>query len=207
MKDLKDTFKVETDEDIQSIIKNSGSFLSWKIVSLSDNEIEFHHTKHLTGFTTTVSWTNDGNINLSSNFRRSGVKFDGSGYRRGFNEQIKLSIQNELNKKTNLEQSESNVSIENNSNQSTPQNIGENKITNDFEEKIKQKDKSQNNKLIIVAIIGIIIMGIVYVNKQSKCGCSESDLIELQKSRLLSRSGAIEYCCKLQKVADEYNSK
>ena len=125
MKDLKDTFKIETDENIQSIIKNSGSFLGWKIVSLSDNEIEFHHTKHLTGFTTTVNWTNDGNINLSSNFRRSSVKFDGSGYRRGFNEQIKLSIQNELNKKTNYEQQESNVKIENNSHQTTSKNISE----------------------------------------------------------------------------------
>ena len=79
--------------------------------------------------------------------------------------------------------------------------------TNKFEEKIKQKNKSQNNKLIAVLIIGIIIIGIVYINKQSKCGCSESDLTELQKSRLLSRSQAIDYCCKLKKVADEYNSK
>jgi hypothetical protein len=71
-------------------------------------------------------------------------------------------------------------------------------MVNDFEEKIKQKDKSQNNTLIIIAIVGIIILGIVYINKQSRCGCSESDLVELQKSMALSRSEAINFCCRFK---------
>ena len=225
MRDLRDSFSVDTNENIQSIVKSAGLFLGWKIVYLSDNEIEFHHSKHLDVFTTTVSWTNDGNINLSSNYRRRSVKADLGGYRKGFNEQIKLSIQNILYKKNNPEQLDNgfnNLSFEEQKNliiekrrllfedetlseseregqfKEFCEKIENKNKPNTFEKKISEKNKSQDNSLMLVLIIGIIYLVYTVLSHQSRCGCSEDDLIILQKNNMLNRQEAIDFCCQLQ---------
>ncbi|EMY79852.1 hypothetical protein pgond44_14833 [Psychroflexus gondwanensis ACAM 44] len=100
MKDLKESFKIITDENLKETIINSGKKLNWKPISISDNEVEFQYTTHLTKFYTVVSWTVDGFINLSSNYKKKSIKVDLGGYRNNNNEKIKLSILREVELKT-----------------------------------------------------------------------------------------------------------
>ena len=48
--------------------------------------------------------------------------------------------------------------------------------------------------------VGLLLFPIIltsFSNSSGTCGCSNDDLIELQKSMLLSKQEAKDYCCKL----------
>ena len=110
MNDLKESFKINNVSDLKDLIIKSGKKLNWNPVSISNNNIEFHYSKHLAKFYTIISWSDDGFINLSSNYKKKSIKADLGGYRKNNNEKIKLSILREfslLEKNTELKENNS----------------------------------------------------------------------------------------------------
>lgn len=181
MKDLKESFKIKTDENLQETIINSGKKLNWKPVSISDNEVEFQYTTHLTKFYTVVSWSIDGFVNLSSNYKRKSIKVDIGGYRNNNNEKIKLSILREVELKTkkdipnDIKNSEKVLSSNNSDNIETEDtiDISKNKKHENYSELISKKDKSQKIKLVVIALVvigGILVYNIS--NSVSACDCA-----------------------------------
>ena len=186
MKDLKESFKIITDENLKETIINSGKKLNWKPISISDNEVEFQYTTHLTKFYTVVSWTVDGFINLSSNYKKKSIKVDLGGYRNNNNEKIKLSILREVELKTKddvpndivnndkLKSSNSTDNIEN----EDKININNNKKEN-YSELISQKNNSQNKVIkialiVFVVLIGFLVFKIGVSNNVSVCECKDN---------------------------------
>lgn len=64
-----------------------------------------------------------------------------------------------------------------------------------------QIEKKWHQKLWGIALIANIFLGVISnLFKGNSCGCSENDLIELQKSLMISRSEAVDYCCELEEA-------
>jgi len=176
MKDLKESFKVDDVEKLQKIVIISGKKLNWNPVSISNNEVEFHYNKHLTNFYTIVSWTNEGFINLSSNYRRKSIKADIGGYRKISNNKMKLSILRELEHKKNLESKKDkqvkNVKEDDNQTQNkhkkviSNKNISNNKKENNYSKQISQQDNSQNKKFLVFTLIAIVVIAGFFTYKQ-----------------------------------------
>ena len=212
MQELKENFKVDKfDSDLQKIVRIAGEKLSWKPVSITNNEIEFQYTFHLTKFKTIVSWTEDGYINLSSNYMMKSVKVDMGNYRKGNNEKIKLSILRELSLINKISIPDVNNFDNNVNNLENNQKIETTQNPNYYSNQIKEKENSQKNTLIYITLLGVIfLLGFFIYSiffKENTCGCNENDIVELQKSLLLTREKAIEKCCEFQKMADEMNQK
>lgn len=174
MKGLNESFKINTETNIRELIIKSGEKLNWKSVKITDNSVEFQYSKHLTKFLTIVSWSGDGFINLSSNYKMDNVKVDLGGYRKNHNEKIKLSILRELSlqeRNTSPDQ----IQLDEN------KNAEENNKTNEFSRKIAEKDKSQNKLIVIAAIVSaIVVFGFFLIGNSnnsssglSACECSQ----------------------------------
>ena len=217
MNDLKESFKINNVSDLKDLIIKSGKKLNWNPVSISNNNIEFHYSKHLAKFYTIISWSDDGFINLSSNYKKKSIKADLGGYRKNNNEKIKLSILREfslLEKNTELKENNS-IKLsrgETDKNVQKDINVRVEKTAkpDNFSQQIAEKDKSQNKTLIRVAAIGALILISFFVYKLTignTCGCSENEIIEIQKSQVMTRAEAIDFCCKLQRAAEKYNNK
>jgi len=214
MNDLKESFKVDNVEKLQNIVIISGKKLNWNPVSISNNEVEFHYNKHLTNFYTIVSWTNEGFINLSSNYRRKSIKVDIGGYRKISNNKMKLSIFRELEHKKNLESKKDKqvekVKEDNNQIKNKPNNIinsknaSNKKKENNYSKQISQQDNSLKKKISTIFITGLIVLICISIYKifisENLCGCSENDIATLQKINVMSRSEAIELCCEFKEA-------
>lgn len=172
MEDLKKSFKVNDVEELQKIVIISGKKLNWNPVSISNNKVEFHYNKHLTNFYTIVSWTDEGFINLSSNYRRKSIKVDIGGYRKISNDKIKLSILRELDHKKKLNSSKE-KQVEKVSEESSTKNVSKknnnkssDKKENNYSKQISQQDNSQNKKLLVYTLITIVVIASFFAYKQ-----------------------------------------
>ena len=170
MKDLKETFKIKDVDNLQNIVINSGKKINWNPVTIADNQAEFHYTKHLTNFYTIVSWTTEGIINLSSNYKKKSIMIDLGGYRNASNEKIKLSILREIELKSkrdnnNYVETEKTLRDFLESKNNDKISIDNNKNVESYSEQISQKDNSQNKaffKIVLIAIV--IIIGLFIYN-------------------------------------------
>lgn len=206
MNDLKENFKIKDVKDLQNIIINSGKELDWNLVSVSNNGIEFNYQVHLTNFYTIIDWTDDGFVNLSSNYQRKSIKFDLGGYLKSNNEKIKISILREVSRHMkNIEAEDNSTDVVN-----TKENEIDKKI-NVYSDQIIQKNKSQNKKLLQVLLIGALILFGFIIHKnyiaENLCGCTENNIRELQGSLMLTREQAIQTCCEYNEIAKEANEK
>ncbi len=62
-----------------------------------------------------------------------------------------------------------------------------------------QIEKKWYQKWWGITLIVVILLGVISnLFKDNSCGCSENDLVELQKSLMISRSEAVDYCCELE---------
>jgi hypothetical protein len=163
MKELKENLKVNQVDNLQSIVKTSGEKLGWRAISISDNQIEFQYTKHLTKFNTIVSWTNDGNINLTSNYMKKSVKADLGSYRKNHNETIKLSILREIDiyniNAKSVEDGLNDLLIKNKKVESFEKDkINKTQKASAYTKQISDKNNAQNKSLTRIAIVGAILL-------------------------------------------------
>ena len=139
------------------------------------------------------------------------VKVDMGNYRKGNNEKIKLSILRELSLINEISIPDVNNFDNNVNNLENNQKIETTQNPNYYSNQIKEKENSQKNTLIYITLLGVIfLLGFFMYSiffKENTCGCNENDIVELQKSLLLTRELAIEKCCEFQKMADEMNQK
>jgi len=215
MNDLKESFKINNVSDLKDLIIKSGEKLNWNPVSISNSNIEFHYSKHLAKFYTIISWSDDGFINLSSNYKMKSTKADLGGYRKSNNEKIKLSILREVSLlEKNIELKENNSiklsggEADKNAQKNMNVKVEKNAKADNFSKQITEKDESKNKTLIRFAAIGALILISFFVYKLTigkTCGCSENEIIEIQKSQVMTRAEAIDFCCKLQRAAEDYN--
>jgi hypothetical protein len=216
MNDLKETFKIDYKSDLKDLILKAGNKLNWEPVSISNNNIEFNYSQHLSKFYTIISWSNDGFINLSTNYKLKSTKIDLGGYRKSNNEKIKISVLREVSiLENNAELIDNNSII--NKEREIDKNDGNDKVAKNtkhdfYSQQIAEKNKTQNSKLIRIAVATVVIIALIKVSfliyeqtTGKTCGCSENEIIGIQKARLVTRAEAIDFCCELQKIADEIN--
>ena len=214
---LKESFQINKIDNIQQAIKVAGEKIGWNSVSVLNNEIEFKFTKHMTRFVTKIQWTDDGIINLSSNYVKPPLMDMGS-YRSSNNEKIKLSILREVeSKKISVEKTEKSTENKTETQNTEVDSISNNEVedkkekektnnessqtskVDEYTKQIEKKDEDQKKKLVIAVIIGLVISGLYwFYTEQVLCGCSEDDISGIQKLMLYTRSEAIDYCCKLK---------
>lgn len=52
-----------------------------------------------------------------------------------------------------------------------------------------------------IIIFGLALIG--YVFGEDNCGCSDNDIVSLQRQMGISRESAIEMCCDFERIANE----
>jgi hypothetical protein len=161
MRPLKETLIINSEGELSEIIQRSGKQIGWIVVSVNTNEIEFHHSTMMTKMITLVSWTEAGNINISTSHKQKSVKVDIGGLRKGQNNKFILAVQREMaqpqkavvteiergsaHKKKGLEQG----------NLYTPS-------PDDFSKQIALEDKKKKS-LVMWIVIGVALVGVVSV--------------------------------------------
>jgi hypothetical protein len=186
---LKESFQINKIDNIQEAIKVAGEKIGWKPVSVLNNEIEFQYRKHMTPFRTKVQWTDDGIINLATNYRKKTL-VDIGNYRGGNNETIKLSILREVeSKKIIVDKTEkstekktenqvnaiSNDEIKDKKEKVNTNNNGSSQTSkvDEYTQQIEKKNEDQKKKLVTVAIVAIVVVGLYwFYTQQILCGCS-----------------------------------
>ena len=172
MRPLKETLNINSEGELSEIIQRSGKQIGWIVVSVNTNEIEFHHSTMMTKMITLVSWTEAGNINISTSHKQKSVKVDIGGLRKGQNNKFILAVQREMaqtqkavvtetergsdHKKKGLEQG----------NLYTPS-------PDDFSKQIAIGDKKKKS-LVMWIVIGVALVGAVSVLVSSNLNSSSS---------------------------------
>ena len=53
----------------------------------------------------------------------------------------------------------------------------------------------------VVIILGLAFIG--YLVGDNNCGCSDNDIVSLQRQMGISRESAIDMCCEFERIANE----
>jgi hypothetical protein len=162
MNPIKETFTVNSEEGLSDVIQRAGMKLGWEAVSITEREIEFHSSPMMTKMITQVSWTENGNVNVSTVHKQKSVKIDIGGLRKGQNNKFKFAVHAEVENigksSTKGEQQQSNPAPE----------------TSKYTKLIEQEEKKRKN-FVIGTVVGLVVLGMLLMIdfKENPCDCEQ----------------------------------